>query len=1362
MAKKEETISLIDTFSEFKELKNIDRTTMVSVLEESFRSVIAKMFGTDENYDVIVNPDKGDFEIWRNREVVADEDLTNPNMQISLTEAQKIDASYEVGEEVTDEVIFAKFGRRAILNLRQTLASKILELEKDSLYNKYIDRVGTVISAEVYQIWKKEMLLLDDEGNELLLPKTEQIPSDFYRKGETARAVVARVDNKNNNPKIILSRTSPVFLQRLFEMEVPEINDGLITIKKIARIPGERAKIAVESYDDRIDPVGACVGVKGSRIHGIVRELRNENIDVINYTSNIQLFIQRALSPAKISSIVLHEEEKKAEVYLKPEEVSLAIGKGGMNIKLASMLTEYTIDVYRELDESAMDEETSMTIRLNKVTRDLNVGITTVVEFLQKKGYTIEASPNAKITEEQYAVLVKEFSTDKNLKIESEKFSQERQNKDRNKASISIEGFESKKEKEEVVKTVIPEEARPKLKQVGKIDLDNLNKKTAPKVVEPAAKVIEQTPKAEPVVEKVVERKETPQPEKETPKPVVVEEKKPEPAPQPAPAPVLEEKKEPKIEKTEEKTPQVKEMEKETPEAAPVQEKEEDDVFKIRPTEFKSKINVVGQIDLAALNQSTRPKKKSKEEKRKEREEKDKQRQEQRKLMKDAIIKEIRKGDDKISKNSVNDDAAKKKKRNRINKERVDINAAGTTNAGGASNNNQRNDNANRPNRNNNSKPNGNNNQGGGKFNKDRFKKPVVKAEVSDEDVAKQVKETLARLTNKTKNKAAKYRKEKRENVQNRLMEQEEMEQEDSKILKLTEFVTANELASMMDIPVTQVIATCMSIGIMVSINQRLDAETINLVAEEFGYKTEYVSAEVAQAITEEEDNEEDLQPRAPIVTVMGHVDHGKTSLLDYIRKANVIAGEAGGITQHIGAYNVKLEDGRHITFLDTPGHEAFTAMRARGAKVTDIAIIIVAADDNVMPQTKEAINHAMAAGVPIVFAINKVDKPHANPDKIKEELAAMNFLVEEWGGKYQSQDISAKKGTGVHDLLEKVLLEAEMLDLKANPDRKATGSIIESSLDKGRGYVATMLVANGTLKMGDIVLAGTSYGKVKAMFNERNQRIKEAGPSEPVLILGLNGAPAAGDTFHVIDTEQEARDIANKREQLQREQGLRTQKLLTLDEVGRRLALGDFHELNVIVKGDVDGSVEALSDSLIKLSTEQVQVNVIHKGVGQISESDVTLAAASDAIIVGFQVRPSSSAGKLAEQEGVDIRKYSVIYDAIEEVKAAMEGMLAPTLKEQITATIEVREVFNITKVGLVAGAMVKTGKVKRSDKARLIRDGIVVFTGAINALKRFKDDVKEVGTNFECGISLTNCNDIKVGDIIEAYEEVEVKQTL
>lgn len=968
-----------------------------------------------------------------------------------------------------------------------------------------------------------------------------------------------------------------------------------------------------------------------------------------------------------------------------------------------------------------------MTIRLNKVARDLNVGIATAVDFLQKKGYSVEANPNTKITEEQYAELVKEFNKDKDLKLKSEKIIQERQNKERNKASVSIDDIVGDVVKAE---TVAAEEVRQKFKPIGKIDLDSLNrKKSKPVVVENEKKEVKEQVeaetkmteevKAEPVQEKVVEEKPQEQ------KPVIIEDKETKHADAEANE-VINKPMEEKKEEAENKI-------------------NDDGVFKIRPTEFKSKINVVGQIDLAALNQSTRPKKKSKEEKRKEREEKDKMRQEQRKQMKDAIIKEIRKSDEKSEKGG--EDASKKKKRNRINKERVDIYNAQPAQSHNSGSKSEK----------------AGKNQGGGKnAGKDKFKKPVVKQEVSDEDVAKQIKETLARLTNKGKNKAAKYRKEKRENIQNRQLEQEELEMEESKVLKLTEFVTANELANMMDISVTQVISTCMSVGIMVSINQRLDAETINLVAEEFGYKTEYVSAEVAQAIEEEADAEEDLEPRAPIVTVMGHVDHGKTSLLDYIRKANVIAGEAGGITQHIGAYNVKLDDGRRITFLDTPGHEAFTAMRARGAKVTDVVIIIVSADDNVMPQTKEAINHAMAAGVPIVFAINKVDKPNANPDKIKEELAAMNFLVEEWGGKYQSQDISAKTGLGVKDLLEKVLLEAEMLDLKANPNRKATGSIIESSLDKGRGYVATVLVSNGTLHVGDIVLAGTSYGKVKAMFNERNQRMKEAGPAEPVLILGLNGAPAAGDTFHVFDTDQEAREIANKREQLAREQGLRTQKMLTLDEVGRRLALGDFHELNIIVKGDVDGSVEALSDSLIKLSTEQIQVNVIHKGVGQISESDVSLAAASDAIIVGFQVRPSSNAAKLAEQEGVDIRKYSIIYDAIEEVKAAMEGMLAPTLKEQVTATIEVREVFNISKVGQVAGAMVKTGKVKRSDKARLIRDGIVVFTGSINALKRFKDDVKEVGTNFECGISLTNCNDIKVGDIIETYEEVEVKQTL
>ena len=1005
----------------------------------------------------------------------------------------------------------------------------------------------------------------------------------------------------------------------------------------------------------------------------------------------------------------------------------------------------------------------------------MNVGIATVVEFLQKKGYTVEANPNTKITEEQYAILVKEFSTDKSLRLESERFIQERQNKDRNKASVSIDGYEKQPEKskaDDVIKTVVPEDARPKFKPVGKIDLNKFNRKvekepvseskqqSQPQTQQPAPVVTEEKKKEEatkPVVaevnkEEIVAPVVQTEPVKEKVEPVVIE----QPKPAVVEEKVVEEvkKEEPKVEVMPEVTKEEKaEPKVETPETVAT-EKQEEDVFKIRQPEFVSKINVIGQIDLAALNQSTRPKKKSKEEKRKEREEKEKQRQDQRKQMKDAIIKEIRKDDSKVAKSAPkeNVDANGKKKRIRINKEKVDVNNV-ASNFTHPTPNSQ--------------KPAGHGGQGGGQNrnrnnNKDRFKKPVVKQEVSEEDVAKQVKETLARLTTKGKNKASKYRKEKREMVSNRMQELENQEMEESKVLKLTEFVTANELASMMDVSVNQVIATCMSIGIMVSINQRLDAETINLVAEEFGFKTEYVSAEVAQAIVEEEDAEEDLEPRAPIVTVMGHVDHGKTSLLDYIRKANVIAGEAGGITQHIGAYHVTMEDGRKITFLDTPGHEAFTAMRARGAKVTDIAIIIVAADDNVMPQTKEAINHAMAAGVPIVFAINKVDKPTANPDKIKEELAAMNYLVEEWGGKYQSQDISAKKGQGVSELMEKVLLEAEMLELKANPNRNATGSIIESTLDKGRGYVATVLVSNGTLKVGDIVLAGTSYGRVKAMFNERNQRIKSAGPSEPALILGLNGAPAAGDTFHVVESDQEAREITNKREQLQREQGLRTQKILTLDELGRRIALGNFQELNIIVKGDVDGSVEALSDSLIKLSTPQIQVNVIHKGVGQISESDVSLAAASDAIIIGFQVRPSGSAERMADKEGVDIRKYSVIYDAIEEVKAAMEGMLAPEVKEVVTATIEVREVFNITKVGTVAGAMVKTGKVKRSDKARLIRDGIVIFSGAINALKRFKDDVKEVGTNFECGISLVGTNDLKIGDMIETYEEVEVKQTL
>ena len=758
----------------------------------------------------------------------------------------------------------------------------------------------------------------------------------------------------------------------------------------------------------------------------------------------------------------------------------------------------------------------------------------------------------------------------------------------------------------------------------------------------------------------------------------------------------------------------------------------ENGVFRLNaPQQSGEGLKIQGKIDLSAINQSTRPKKKSRDERRREREEK---------------MQQQNGG----------------KKRERIGgKEKVDVNAVAQQNQQGGGKNKNRGKNKSDQAA---VQGGGQNQQGGGKKKKKNQPKQAPQpVEVSEEEVAKQVRETLARLTSKTKtSKGAKYRREKRDAIREHMEEELMNEMAENKVLKLTEFVTANELATMMNVPVTQIIGTCMQIGIMVSINQRLDAETINIVAEEYGFKTEYVSADVSEAVEEVEDDESDLVPRAPIVTVMGHVDHGKTSLLDYIRQSNVIAGEAGGITQHIGAYNVTLPDGRHVTFLDTPGHEAFTAMRARGAQVTDIAIIIVAADDDIMPQTKEAIAHATAANVPIVFAINKIDKPAANPDKIKESLAQMNFLVEEWGGKYQSQDISAKKGTGVDELLEKVLLEAEMLDLKANPNRKATGSIIESSLDKGRGYVATLLVSNGTLKVGDVLLAGTNYGRVKAMFDERGHKVEKIGPSQAATILGLNGAPTAGDAFHVMDTDQEARDIASKREQLAREQGLRTMKRVDLNEIGRRIALGDFQELNLLVKGDVDGSIEALKDSFERLSTEKIKVNVIYKAVGQISESDVTLAAASDAIIIAFQVRPSAQARKLAEQEGVDIRQYSVIYDAIEEVKDAMEGMLSPEIKEEVTAQIEVRQVYHISKVGTVAGAYVIDGKVSRSNKVRVIRDGIVIFTGAINALKRFKDDVKEVTTNFECGISLQNYNDLKEGDMLEAFAEIEVKAKL
>ena len=954
-----------------------------------------------------------------------------------------------------------------------------------------------------------------------------------------------------------------------------------------------------------------------------------------------------------------------------------------------------------------------MSIRLNKALRELNIGLQTAVEFLEKKSELgeVKAEPSFKLSDAQYAALQGAFQQDKEVRSQAEKLLQKKPKEKKTKEDNNAQGS--------------PKSAsRQQYKPLGKIDLDSVGKKPSNAKTAKTEARKETQAKTAAVSQKPTNTNNTNTPHKPAAADVKVDKtdnKKNQ-------KPVVQNKEHNKQEKKESKpVAATQTAATKTADAAKTQPAE---TTKSETTLFTTKsekkmlntpkVNVLGKIDLSTLNQSTRPKKKSKEEKRKEREEKSQQ----------------QRGD--------------KKKRERINKVRVDINAA--SNQPGGGNGGKQNNNGNAGSSNKNKKK--NRNRGG-------QQKP---AEVSDEDVARQVKETLARLTNKQNQtkKGAKYRKEKREAAQEKMNEERREEKKESKTLKLTEFVTVSELATMMNVSVNQVIGTLMSVGIMVSINQRLDAETINLVAEEFGFKTEYVSAEVQEAITEAEDDENDLVPRAPIVTVMGHVDHGKTSLLDYIRKTNVIAGEAGGITQHIGAYHVQLEDGRKITFLDTPGHEAFTAMRARGTQVTDVAIIIIAADDAVMPTTKEAIAHAQAANVPMVFAINKIDKPGANPDRVREELAAMNLLVEDWGGKYQCQEISAKKGLHVSELLEKVLLEAEMLDLKANPNRKATGSIIESSLDKGRGYVSTVLVSNGTLRVGDNLIAGTSWGRIKAMFNERNQRIESAGPSEPAIILGLNGAPTAGDSFHTLETEQEARDIANKRMQLQREQGLRTQKRLTLSDISHRIALGSFKELNIIVKGDTDGSIEALSDSFIKLSTEKIKVNVIHKAVGQISESDVTLADASDAIIVGFQVRPSAAARKLAEQEGVEINTYSVIYDAIDDVKSAMIGMLDKVKKEVITGQVEVREVYKISKVGTVAGAYVIEGKVHRTDKARVVRDGIVVHTADIAALKRYKDDVKEVAANFECGISLVNFNDIQQGDILETFTEIEVKQTL
>ena len=965
-----------------------------------------------------------------------------------------------------------------------------------------------------------------------------------------------------------------------------------------------------------------------------------------------------------------------------------------------------------------------MSVRLSKALRELNIGMQTAVEFLEKNPGLgeIKADANFKLSDDQFGALVSHFKGDAEVRSQAEKLFPKKPKEPKPK----------KPETESRGEDLLVQPEMPQFKPIGKIDLDGGNRKP---VAEPKEEP-KPAPKPEPVA---VEPKKEPEvkPEKKEPKPVV-ETPKPEPEPvkpveKPEPVKPVEAEKKPEAPvekpKTEEKpvvkeAPKAEQKAEEKPAAAPTGEAKVE-IFQLQ-SDLKvanaPKMTVVGKIDLNAINQSTRPKKKTKEERKKEREDKSNGRGE----------------------------GGEKKKRVRIGRERVNINDAANQapakkgGNGGFGNQNQ---------------------QQGGSRKKNKKKGNQRSLEVDDEAVARQVKETLARLTNKQSQnkKGAKYRKERRDAFAEQREAELAAESAESKVLKLTEFVTVSELATMMNVGVNQVIGTLMSIGIMVSINQRLDAETINIVAEEFGFTTEYVSAEVQNAITEEEDDENDLTSRAPIVTVMGHVDHGKTSLLDYIRKTNVIAGEAGGITQHIGAYNVTLEDGRHITFLDTPGHEAFTAMRARGTQVTDIAIIIIAADDSVMPTTKEAIAHAQAANVPMVFAINKIDKPGANPDKIREDLAQMNLLVEEWGGKYQCQEISAKKGTGVAELMEKVLLEAEMLDLKANPNRKATGSVIESSLDKGRGYVSTVLVSNGTLNVGDVVVAGTSYGKIKAMFNERNQKLEKVGPSEPAIILGLNGAPQAGDSFHIMETEHEAREITNKRLQLQREQSLRTTKTLSLEEIAHRIALGEFHELNLIVKGDVQGSVEALSDSFIKLSTEKIQVNVIQKAVGQISENDVMLAStAENGMIVGFNVRPSSAAKKLAEQEGVEINTYSVIYDAIDDIKAAMEGMLDKIKKEVATGQVEVKEVFKISKVGTVAGAMVTDGKVHRSDKARLIRDGIVIFTGAINALKRYKDDAKEVATGLECGISLVNCNDIQVGDTIETFTEIEIEQKL
>eukprot|EP01132_Coremiostelium_polycephalum_P002995 gene2995-3740_t len=1287
-----ESKKLIETFAEFARSKNVDRPTVIRILEEVFNAMIHKKFGTNDNFDIIVNLDQGDLQIWRFREVVDDdsEDIWEHD-KISLSEAKKIEPDFDIGEEVSEEIRIDSFGRRAITAARQTLIQKVKDLEKDALYLKYTQLIGEMITVEIHQVLPQEIIVVDEERKELFIPKSEQIFKDNFKKGDYIKAVVHQIDLRKSTPKVILSRTSPLFLERLLESEVPEISDGIITIKKVVREPGERAKVAVESLDERIDPVGACVGIKGSRIHNIVRELQNENIDVINYTENLDLYIGRALSPARISSIQMKGD--RVAVYLKPDQVSLAIGKSGQNIKLASRLVGKEIDVYREvenvgedvnleeftdeiepwvieelqkigldsaksvlaLSKEELEDRTDLeaeTINELYIARKLNVATTTIATYLAEKGFQVENKPNTKITPEQYTLLAEEFAGSAMDKEEA--------------AELTIgQSYISEQEAKILAKQ---QEAS-----------QNATMKEAALEIEP------------PPIPAAIE---TPTPLEETTD-----------LPSESNVPTIEEI------STHLDEPSVS-IQEETMEESTLYTTEEPieppaiDQQPIAPTTNKIDFNkpelfqgvkVLGKIELA---EKSEPK--------------------------------------KFQQVTSSDVTKKHTKRLRT---RIGADHEGTSTT----------------------KPAGTYAQPSYKERHQKNTAVSQKPAVSEKEIQEQIKTTLAKLGgNKNVTSRAKYKREKRSLLAEELAEQQLQAATTARKLQITEFIAANDLATLMGVSINELLSTCMNLGMLVSINQRLDAEAITVIADEFGFQVTFTDVKAEETEEEEVTDPNDLVERAPIVTIMGHVDHGKTSLLDYIRNTQITKTEAGGITQHIGAYEVVTEHGKHIAFLDTPGHEAFTAMRSRGAKITDIAIIVVAADDGVRPQTKEAINHAKLAGVPIVIAINKIDKPQANPEKVKEELAHLNILVEDWGGKYQCQGVSAITGEGVNALLDKILFESELLELKANPNKKAKGTIIEASLDQGRGYLTTTMIQEGTLRIGDVILAGAYYGKIRAMFNYQGKQLKQAGPSTPVQLLGLNGAPQAGDLLRVMNNDKEARDVAAHRRQILREQGFRTKTHITLDEIGRRLAIGNFKELNIILKGDVDGSVEALLDSLLKLSTEEIKVNILHKGVGAIVDSDVLLAAASDAIIIGFQVRPTPSARKLAEKEGIEIRLYSIIYDAINHIRDAMEGMLAPTIEEVITGTANVREIFKITGIGIVAGCYVAEGHIKKNNPIRVIRDGIVVATGAIKHLKHFKEDVPQMKAGFECGISLANFNDLKVGDSIEGFEQKEIERKL